>query len=64
MKAAMKINKQFKNGRYNLWIISAIYMQAIDPKNDRRAVLLPLAERMMEKAKSEKVITDFEGYRK
>jgi tetratricopeptide (TPR) repeat protein len=62
-QAAMKIYKQFKNDKYHLWIIVALYMQAVDVKSDRKTVLLSLAEKMMDKAANEGIIKDFEGVR-
>lgn len=57
----MKLNKQFKNVKYQLWIVVAVYMQAIDLNCERSALLLVLATRMMDKAVIDGVVGDFEG---
>lgn len=59
-QAAMRINKNFKNYKYNLWVIVSVYMQAIDRKGNIKNVLLPLAEKMIEKAVRENLVNDFE----
>jgi len=61
---ALKMQKTFKQDKYMFWAIMSIYLQAKeqsekDPKSPN--ILINLAERMMQKAATEKRITNFEG---
>ncbi|KAI9208961.1 N-acetyltransferase B complex non catalytic subunit-domain-containing protein [Polychytrium aggregatum] len=55
-QAALKLHKQFKKDKYQLWAIMCLYLQA--PQNP---LLYSLAERMAERALQEKKIKDYEG---
>ena len=61
LKAAIKINKEFKQPKYYFWMAVSIYLQALEPDAKNGKVLLSLAEKMMAKALLDGKITDFES---